>query len=254
MILIESDNISFGYDSSPLFTNISFKLNYGETLGIIGPNGSGKTSLLKILAGLLSPTKGKINFTPDTKIIESKSFISYVPQRTLFNESLPLSGMDILNLHCEDKDKINEMITLVNMEDKINRRFSLMSGGEKQRILIAQAIINSPHLLILDEPNKGLDSSGQDQLLSILKEAQEKNKMGIIMVDHNINQTFNFCQKILCLGRKTHWHDSKELLDQKILNSIYHCEFEHQMIHMDPQNWGKGHKGHNHDGGCDGDH
>lgn len=251
MKLVEAKNISHNFGEEALFHDISFELNYGETLGIIGPNGSGKTTLLRILAHLIKPKSGTVEYYPHHDKKEVDNFISYVPQRTMFNESLPLTGKDILELHCHDENSIDETVKLVDMQDKIDRRFSLLSGGEKQRILIAQAIITKPHLLILDEPNKGLDSSGQDQLLSILKKAQEKTKMGIIMVDHNINQTFNFCQKILCLGKNTHWHDKKELLDQKVLNSIYHCEFEHQIIHMDPENWGKGHT---HDGGCDGDH
>lgn len=248
MILIDAKNLSHKYDDTPLFENISFQLDYGESLGIIGPNGSGKTTLLKIIAGLIKPSAGTVDLKNDNSIIHSEHIISYVPQRTLFNETLPLTGLDILNLHCHNQERIGEILELVEMSDKAHRNFSLLSGGEKQRILLAQAIINNPHLLILDEPNKGLDSSGQDQLLAILKRTQEKTKLGIIMVDHNINQTLNFCPKILCMGRDTHWHDKKELLDQKVLNTIYHCEFEHQLIHMDPQNWGKGHQ---HKGDCD---
>ena len=243
MSLLSCDNISYGYSNGPnLFEKLSIEVDYGETLGIIGPNGSGKTTLLKILAGIIKPSIGHLTLNPSSEKSNSKQVISYVPQVVDFNQTLPLRGIDILQLHCERKDKISEILGLVEMSDKANLLFSKLSGGEKQRILLAQAILNDPHLLILDEPNKGLDSTGQDQLLTILKSTQEQNHMAIIMVDHNINQTLNFCQKILCLGKHTHWHDKKDLLDQKVLNSIYHCEFEHQLIHLDPQNWGKGHK------------
>lgn len=250
MSLVKATNLGHHYDDSPyLFQNLNFEVNYKESLGIIGPNGSGKSTLLKIIAGILKPTSGTVTLHKDNSINQSENLISYIPQRTTFNETLPLTGMDILQLHCQNQTRIEEILHLVEMQDKADRIFSKLSGGEKQRILIAQAITSAPHLLILDEPNKGLDSAGQDQLLSILKKTQEKNQMGIIMVDHNINQTLNFCQKILCLGNQTHWHDKKELLDQHVLNSIYHCEFEHQLIHMDPHNWGKGHK-HDDGEGC----
>ncbi|MBY0416134.1 MAG: ATP-binding cassette domain-containing protein, partial [Bdellovibrionales bacterium] len=108
---------------------------------------------------------------------------------------------------------------------------SKLSGGEKQRVLIARAMIQKPKLLLLDEPTKGLDSNGQDQLLALIETIKKRDNTAVMIVDHNINQIIKSCQNILCLNRHSHWHDHRDFLTKNILEDIYHCEFEHLLIH-----------------------
>ena len=130
----------------------------------------------------------------------------------------------------------NELLDLVGILHKKDSLISSLSGGEKQRVLLARALINRPKLLLLDEPTKGLDSNGQDQLLAIIEKIKARDKTAVMIVDHNINQIIRNCHKILCLNRTYHWHNNTDLLTRNILEDVYHCEFEHLLIHENDSN------------------
>jgi zinc transport system ATP-binding protein len=242
MEILKVSNLGFKYPGQIEMTlrNINFSLRNGEALGVMGPNGGGKTTLMKILSGVLKSSEGELIFF-NQDVTDLKNFpreqISYIPQTSGINLSLPLSAYEYLfyagkALGIKELDaKINTYAKQVGISEKLNYFFKDMSGGEKQRVLIAKALLNNPRLIILDEPTKGLDSLGQDQLLFILKKIREENQTAVIIVDHNINQVIRFCDKIICLNKTSHWHDNKELLTKNILENIYHCELEHLLIH-----------------------
>lgn len=238
--ILKVDHISFSYDMREyILKDISFEINEGEVLGVLGPNGGGKSTLMKIIAGLEKPTTGNL-FYFDQKLVDLKKFpyekISYVPQSNSLNPVLPVRVSEYLDFSCnvfkiKNQDYVNELLELVGISHKKNALISELSGGEKQRVLIARALLNKPKLLLLDEPTKGLDSNGQDQLLNLIEIIRQKHNTAIMIVDHNINQIIKNCQKILCLNRHFHWHDNKDFLTKNILEDIYHCEFEHLLIH-----------------------
>ncbi len=240
--ILRSNNICYSYDNSNeiILKDISFQLFAGESLGILGPNGGGKSTLMKLIAGLLTPTAGELYyehklFTKDSKF--PYSLLAYVPQSSELNTILPVNVFEFLKIAAKSQilknieSRINELLILVNMSHKKSSLLNQLSGGEKQRVLIARALLHSPKLILLDEPMKGLDSSGQDQLQAILKDIQSAHQTAIVMVDHNITQLIKSCDKILCLNKTSHWHNNKELLTKNILEDIYHCEFEHLLIH-----------------------
>jgi zinc transport system ATP-binding protein len=239
--ILRAENISFSYDGlHPVLKDVSFSINAGESLGVLGPNGGGKSTLMKIIAGLLKLKSGNIFFnnTLSTNFNNYPyHFFSYVPQNSELNTTLPVNVSEYMeftsSLSQSSKNNLNndELLNLVGMLEKKQSLISSLSGGERQRVLIARSLINSPQLILLDEPTKGLDSNGQDQLLSIIQEIQNKHKTAIMIVDHNINQIIKNCHKILCLNRSLHWHDHKEMLTKDVLENIYHCEFEHLLIH-----------------------
>lgn len=224
----------------PILKDISFELNEGQSLGIIGPNGGGKSTLLNILTGLLTPQSGEIII--DGILIKKKSDfprekISYVPQQTEIDSTLPITVTDfisfgLINKNKNDSRSLHDVLQLTGISHKKNSLLAELSGGEKQRVLLGKALISNPKILFLDEPTAGLDSNGEDQLLSLLLEIQKNLKTTLIVVDHNIAQIINFCDKVLCLNKTFHWHQNKELLTTKVLGSIYHCEFEHLVIHQ----------------------
>ncbi len=259
--ILELKNLSYAFDTNnQILKNISFNLGENEALGILGPNGGGKTTLLKILAGIYPLSDGE--YILQEKKIKNNSFpyhlISYVPQTSNLNYTFPLTAMEYLTIsaECENIDniihKIESLSTLLEIHSKLNYPFKTMSGGEKQRILILKALMKRPKVLLLDEPTKGLDSNGQDQLLKLLKMIQSEYQTAVIIVDHNINQIIKHCDKILCLNRNMHWHNNKDLLTPEILENIYHCEFEHLLIHQNELSKGsEAHIGHIH---CTSDH
>ncbi|MDD4973109.1 MAG: ATP-binding cassette domain-containing protein [Bacteriovorax sp.] len=239
--ILKADKISFSYNGeAPTLKDISFSLFSGESLGVLGPNGGGKTTLMKIIVGLLKADSGELFFEGKLST-EYKNYpfelFSYVPQNSDLNTILPVKVSEYMefakSLYKKNNSPIDidELLDLVGILHKKNSLISKLSGGEKQRVLLARALINRPKLLLLDEPTKGLDSKGQDQLLAIIEKIKTRDKTAVMIVDHNINQIIKNCHKILCLNRTYHWHNHRDMLTKNILEDVYHCEFEHLLIH-----------------------
>lgn len=259
--LVEIKNLSFKYPDQNEFTlkDISFQVNAGESMGILGPNGGGKSTLMKILSGLIKPSSGEILIN-GIKILNRREFprkiISYVPQSVGINTSLPIKAMEYLkyagtSLEIANLDERIKIVSqIVGIDSKLDYQFREMSGGEMQRVLLCKSLLNEPQILLLDEPSKGLDSLGQDQLLEVLLDIKTNNNTAVIIVDHNINQLIRHCDKVLCLNKTSHWHNHKELLTKSVLENIYHCEFEHLLIHESDKEKGQNHEhlfcNHNH--------
>ena len=259
--ILRADKISFSYEGQdgPILKDISFSLKKGESLGVLGPNGGGKSTLMKIIAGLLKPSSGELYF--DEKPLSEYSkypyhLFSYVPQSSELNATMPVKVYEFLDFtislyKIKNPKLVDELLDLVGMSHKKDSLLSKLSGGEKQRVLIARAMVQKPQILLLDEPTKGLDSNGQDQLLSLIETIKKRDQTAVMIVDHNINQIIKSCHNILCLNRQHHWHDQREFLTKNILEDIYHCEFEHLLIHekdLETENM-HGHHFCNHDHG-----
>jgi zinc transport system ATP-binding protein len=244
--ILKAEHISFSFQDSKdlILNNITFEVLKGESLGILGPNGGGKSTLVKLIAGLLTPSSGKFYY--DNIMYNGKSpfpfkLMAYVPQTTELNTILPINVFDFLKIASKTQllenaeKRILELLNVVNMSYKKAALLDQLSGGEKQRVLIARALLHSPKLILLDEPMKGLDSNGQDQLQALLKDIKAIHQTAVVIVDHNISQIIKTCDKILCLNKTSHWHNHTDLLTQNILEDIYHCEFEHLLIHKQEQ-------------------
>lgn len=240
-VILEAEKISFSYEGldEAILKDISFSLKKGESLGVLGPNGGGKSTLMKIVAGLLKATSGELYFDGAPLSTLSKypyHLFSYVPQNSELNVTMPVKVYEFLEFSIslfkiKNPNLVDELLNLVGMIHKKESLLSKLSGGEKQRVLIARALIQKPKILLLDEPTKGLDSNGQDQLLSLIETIKKRDQTAVMIVDHNINQIIKSCHKILCLNRHSHWHDHRDFLTKNILEDIYHCEFEHLLIH-----------------------
>lgn len=261
--VLKVNNLSFSYDGIDyILKNISFEVKQGEILGVLGPNGGGKSTLMKIISGLERNYQGEIAFN-GINVLEMKHYpfelFSYVPQTSELNTVLPVKVSEYLDFtkslyKIKDNKIIDELLELVGIAHKKDVLISELSGGERQRVLIARAMIHRPRLLLLDEPTKGLDSNGQDQLLNLIELIRKRDQTAIVIVDHNINQIIKSCQNILCLNRHHHWHNKKDFLTKNVLEDIYHCEFEHLLIHekdMEASTDGPPHTDHIH---CNHDH
>ncbi len=226
--LITFNQVSFSYqEKNEVIKNISFSLNPGEAVGIVGPNGGGKSTLLKLIVGLLKPTSGTITYN-------NQQTISYVGQQSSLNLIMPITVLEFVKqglINQTTSQPIDKVLKELNLWEKATVLIKNLSGGERQRAMIARSLVSAPKILILDEPNTGLDSTGVDQLYKIIFELKQKYQTAFIIVDHNLNLTITNCDKIICLNKTQHWHDKKDKLNRKILESIYHCEFEHLLIH-----------------------
>lgn len=237
---IRVEELSFSYprgdfedslqEDREILHKITFEVSRGEILGILGPNGGGKSTLLKLLAGLLSPSSGKIEY-PTSK---SNEGIIYIPQKDSRNMSYPITIHEYLESSRLPKEKVSkseclEALAKVDLKRPIDQQISGLSGGEFQRVLLAKAFLQKSQVILMDEPTKGLDGIGQDKLLELLGEF--KKNAAVILVDHNIAQVLKHCDRLLCLNKNFHWHDHRSQLNKNVLEHTYHCEFEHLLIH-----------------------
>ena len=189
--MLEITKLFFSYDKkSPFLLNdINLKLKKGEYLSIIGDNGSGKSTLLKLILKFLLPVKGNIK-------INSQN-IGYVPQKQDdFNSQFPMTVYELLNCHrkvlkLKDKSLITKNLELVKMQNYKNALIGTLSGGQRQKILIARALLGSPELIIFDEPSTGIDVKSQQEIYSLIKKLNIENKITILSVEHNVEATLN---------------------------------------------------------------
>lgn len=205
MKVLEVKNINKFFGKKQILKDISFDIEEGEILGFVGPNGSGKTTTIKIILGLQKASSGEVyingknikeNFENAIRkvgaIVESPDMYMY------------LSGLDnlklVANYYNISHDKIDSIIEFVGLKDRIKDTVSKYSLGMRQRLGIAQAILNKPNLLIVDEPTNGLDPSGIIEFRKMLKELAKKEKMSIFISSHNLAEIENICDKVLLIN------------------------------------------------------
>lgn len=233
-------HVSFSRGKRQVLDNITFCIDQGVFLGIIGPNGGGKTTLLKLLLGVLPVQSGKIElFGHDLSHSKSvRSLIGYVPQRSEIDQNFPASALDVVLMGATAKTGLfrkisdetvargKEMLDMVGLTDLADRPIGRMSGGQQQRVFIARALINQPRLLILDEPTVGVDSANQQRFLHMIQELKSQFELTIIMVSHDIGQLTHYADQVACLNQKLHWHNRSELLTSEVLDHVYSCEMD----------------------------
>jgi zinc transport system ATP-binding protein len=227
---LQIHNLSFKYDNNVVLENVDFTIGEGEFVGIFGPNGGGKTTLLKLILGFLQPSSGKVQLfgrSPE----EARELIGYVPQSIRFDKDFPISVLEVVMMGAlkklnwlgrypsEVKQKALYALERVGLSHKAKSSFGTLSGGEAQRTLIARAIMDDPLLLILDEPTANIDPLGQQ---SIHTQLAELNKtMTILMVTHDLQTIIDKVEKLLCVQRKVTCLKAKEVCEHFALG-LYH--------------------------------
>lgn len=204
MKLLSANKLSLKYEDHIVFKDLSFSLEQGDFLCIVGPNGCGKSTLLKCLVGQIKLTSGKITFGNDFH----NNQIGYMPQNPKFNDSFPASVYEIvasgsLNriklFEPYPKDRIDSALKALNIQNLRNKRFSNLSGCQRQKVLLARAIVASEELLILDEPSNNLDYRSKQNFYETLKKLNKS--LTIIMVTHDLDHHNLVGNKILSLDK-----------------------------------------------------
>jgi zinc transport system ATP-binding protein len=231
---VHIEDLSVRLGGRRVLEDINLRIKEGDFLGVIGPNGGGKTTLLRAILGLVKPERGKIEVFGRSPRAARKQ-IGYLPQKSLFDPKFPITAIEVVMMGryatrglirrytSQDLDSAREAISLVGMSEYADREIGSLSGGEQQRIFVARAIVSAPRLLLLDEPAAGIDSAKQVEFYELLGELNEK--MTIIMVSHDISAVSAYVKKIACVSRKLYYHDSKELLAEDI-EEAYRCPVE----------------------------
>ena len=232
--VIRLDDIWVHYDGIPVLEGINLSVEPNKFLGIIGPNGGGKTTLLKVILGLIKPTRGNISVLGQLPEKGRKS-IGYISQYTLFDRDFPVSVSDAVLMGRygkaglyrryseEDKRAAKEALKTVDMLNYQNRQVGKLSGGEQQRVFIARALATDPKILLLDEPTASIDPNMQAEFYELIESL--KQRMSVVMVSHDISAVSIHVDQIACLNHQLFYHGSKEV-SAEALEKTYRCPIQ----------------------------
>jgi zinc transport system ATP-binding protein len=199
--ILQMENVAFSYPNNPVLYDVSLTIYPGEFIGLIGPNGGGKTTLLKLIMGFLKPTKGKIVLSHDS--------LAYVPQSIHFDRQFPISVLEVVlsgllsrlpwygKFHETDQQLALATLERVGLAHLSQEAFGRLSGGQAQRVLIARALVSQPQLLLLDEPTASVDSQAEADIYTLLKKL--KGEMTILMVTHDLRAAIEQVQRLFCV-------------------------------------------------------
>lgn len=232
-IVLKCENLNKSFGKKKILTDVSFEISKGDILGFIGPNGSGKTTTIKLILGLNSINSGKVTINSFDiqkdfeRAIQKVGAIVENPDMYMY-----LSGYENLKLIAKlykgiSKERIDEVVKLVKLEGRIKDKVSKYSLGMRQRLGIAQALLNHPNLLILDEPTNGLDPEGIKELRDLLKSLAKKENIAVLISSHNLAELENFCNKVCIIqnGKVIETSEVKKL-KKEIIESSYIFEVE----------------------------
>ncbi|MFC1851692.1 metal ABC transporter ATP-binding protein [candidate division CSSED10-310 bacterium] len=237
-IVISMKDVSFSYNAVPTLENVSLLVKDREFVSVVGPNGGGKTTLLKLLLGLLKPDKGDIRIFGKTPF-QVRHQVGYMPQYIQFDPKFPMTVMDVVLMgrlgtrwggpySREDKKAALDAIELVGLADLTRQLLSSLSGGQRQRILLARALASNPELLLLDEPTANVDIIIGGKLFEILR--QLNKRMAILIVSHDLGFVSQVVQKVMCVNKRVVIHPTSTISGE-IIQEIYGCEM--QMVRHD---------------------
>ncbi len=233
-------DVSFAYDHRPALEHITLHVKQGSILGIIGPNGGGKSTLLKLILGTLTPDHGKISIeglSPKAACARG-DIVGYVPQRHTLDWSFPVTVRQVVQLGLygkkglfglyskADRAKVQETLDAVGMGHLANQPIGGLSGGQQQRVFIARALVADPKILFLDEPTTGIDQAAQESFATLLETVRAKYHLTIIMVSHNLRSVIATCDKVACLSRTLHYHDQPSGLSNDVLFKVFQCDLD----------------------------
>jgi zinc transport system ATP-binding protein len=206
------------YSEKWVLTAINLECLPGEILGIVGPNGGGKTTLLKVILGTLQPERGSVALFGKPPDKNSRLGLGYLPQISQADRSFPVSVRDVVlmgfykrigimrRVSRRTKDEATALLALVNMAEHEKRPFAQLSGGQQQRVNIARALASKPRLLVLDEPATGVDTVAQEDFYELLAALRDEKDMSIIMVSHDIGVMTHHADRVACLNTQLHYH------------------------------------------------
>ena len=214
IMIVDIKNLSVDYSGIKALDNLSFGIAKGDFLGIIGPNGAGKSTLFKCMLGLHTEYDGTIKvFGKDVR--DSRKYLSqigFVPQKPVVDRNFPATIREVLSMsqNSNDPKKVDEALQKVWMHEMADRRIGDLSVGQQQRVFIAKALVNSPKILVLDEPVTGIDQYNQDLFFQILGELNTKEKISIIWASHDLDAVERLASKVACLNKTLFFHGISE--------------------------------------------
>lgn len=232
--LIELRQITAGYGNKAVLRDVTLDVWKNDFLGIIGPNGGGKTTLLKVILGLLPPTSGSIRFYHEDAEVSFLK-IGYLPQMNLIDKKFPISVREVVSSGLSaqkslfrdfkpaQKERVEEVLVQMGLEDLSTRPIGELSGGQLQRVLLGRSIVSRPQVLILDEPNSYVDKRFESRFYQLLGEINKESS--IILVSHDIGTVLAMVKNIACVNETLHYHPGTNV-SEEWLGEKYACPIE----------------------------
>jgi len=237
IMIVDIKKLSVDYSGIKALDDISFGIAKGDFLGIIGPNGAGKSTLFRCMLGLHTQYDGTIKFF-DQDIRDSKRYLSqigFVPQKPVVDRNFPATIREIVSMsqNSNDSKKVEEALQKVWMHELADRRIGDLSVGQQQRVFIAKALVNSPKILVLDEPVTGIDVYNQDLFFQILGELNTREKISIIWSSHDLDAVERLANKVACLNKTLFFHGISEefFSDDEMLKKYSETSMQMHMHH-----------------------
>jgi len=224
-------SLSASYGANMVLQDVDFKVNENDFIGVIGPNGGGKTTLLRVILGLVKPVKGKMVF--NNELLDGNS-IGYLPQMSTGDINYPVTVTDIIlsglmirkgiisRMSASDKKKADTVIDELGLAGMSKSTLNELSGGQMQRVFLGRAIIGNPRLLLLDEPGNFVDTTFENDFYEKLKDLN--SRMAILMVSHDVGTISSHIKSFACVNRSLHYHPSHEITNEDLL--AYGCPIQ----------------------------
>ena len=236
MEMVRLENVHFQYDDIPLLRDVTLSIEEGDFWGIVGPNGSAKSTLLKLMLGLLKPLNGRVFLlgTPVTRF-HNWSQIGYIPQNVRdFNAGFPATVYEMISANLISqmglikrmtpalKARVEEALDIVGMKEYGLKRIGQLSGGQQQRVFIARTLVNSPKIIFMDEPLVGVDVDSQEKFYQLMEKLNHEMGITLVMVSHDIGVVSERTSRIACMGkRRVFVHDASCFNPEMYLESMY---------------------------------
>ncbi len=232
--IVKLEDVWFSYNKHPVLAGVDMAVYPKDFMALIGPNGGGKTTLLKLMLGLLNPEQGQIQIFGSTPQKVSHR-IGYVPQDVNANKNFPITVMDVVLMGRlspkrkfrryikKDRNAALSALEKLEMKKYAHRPVGELSGGQRQRVFIARSLVIDPEILFLDEPTASVDSQGQTELFTILRELNRHST--ILVVSHDFLAVSSYVKSVTCVNQRVHQHDAAEVT-QEMLDLSYQCPVE----------------------------
>ena len=250
--LLEIKNLSAGYENQVVLENVSLDIFSNDFIGVIGPNGGGKTTLIKTILGLIKPISGELN------LLINKKNIGYLPQVNQIDKRFPITVFDVVrsgkadtalfssfHKNRQEKEKAESLLQEMGISALRNKSIGELSGGQMQRVFLCRALMNEPELLVLDEPSTYVDNNFEGELYLKLKELNDR--MAILLISHDVGTISFFVKTIACVNRNLHHHPSNIISEEQLasyncpLQIITHGDIPHTVLKLHDE-----HHEHNH--------
>lgn len=246
--IVELKNVTAGYGDEVILKNVNLTIREQDFIGVIGPNGGGKTTLVKVILGLIGTMHGKVVHHANDNAEKSRHAIGYLPQVNRTDRRFPITVLDVVlsglagpkklfnRFSKKDVQKARNLLQKTGISHLALKNIGDLSGGQIQRVFLCRAIISDPGLLILDEPNTFVDNKFESDLYNILKELNKR--MAIMIISHDVGTITYYVKTIACVNRELHYHESNVISEQQLaayncpIQIITHGEVPHTVLHQ----------------------